>query len=234
MIKLYSFGNNFGVADPSSFVLKVDVYLRMAGIKYKSIVRSDNLSKAPKGKLPFITDGDVTVADSQFIIAYLQDKYNVDLDSHLSVEQRGIAYHLGKSLDEDLYWCMVYSRWMKEDTWPLLKEAFFSSMPFPLKYIVPILARKGIKSALFKQGLGRHTDEEIMLVTQQSLQALSDVLGDKSYFFGDKPCTFDASAYGVLAQFISSTIDNPFNDMAKQYTNLVSYCDRMTKQYYKA
>ncbi len=232
MIKLYSFGKNFGVADPSSFVLKIDVYLRMAGIKYKSIASAENLRKSPKGKLPFIIDGDVTIGDSQFIIAYLQDKYQVDLDSHLSEEQKSIAYHLGKSLDEDLYWCMVYSRWIKDDTWPLLKEAFFSSMPFPLKYIVPILARKGIKTALFKQGLGRHTDEEIMVITERSLQALSTILGDKTYFFGDKPCTFDATVYGVLAQFLSTTIDNPFNDMAKQYSTLVAYCETMNKRYY--
>lgn len=232
MIKLYSFGKHFGVTDPSPFVLKIDVYLRMAGIKYNSIARADNLRKAPKGKLPFIIDGDQTIADSQFIIAYLQDKYNVDLDSNLSEEQKSVAYHLGKSLDEDLYWCVVYSRWIREDTWPLIKEAFFSSMPFPLKQIVPPLARKGVRSALFKQGLGRHSDEEIMAVAQQSLQALSTILGDKNYFFGDKPCTFDATAYGVLAQLVSTTIDNPINDMAKQYDNLVNYCVTMTSRYY--
>jgi glutathione S-transferase len=232
MIKLYSFGKEFGVADPSPFVLKVDVYCRMAGIKFKSISSADNLRKAPKGKLPFIIDDDVTVSDSQFIIDYLQDKYKVDLDSHLSEQQKAFAYHLGQSLNEDLYWCVVYSRWARDDTWPLLKEAFFGSMPFPLKYIVPILAQKGVKSALFKQGLGRHSDEEIRLITQKALQALSTILGDKSYFFGDKLCTFDATAYGILAQLVSSTIDNPYNDMAKKYTNLVGYCERITQQYY--
>jgi hypothetical protein len=57
MIKLYSFGPSFGVADPSPYVLKVDVYMRMANIEFTSVPDVKNLQKAPKGKLPFITDG---------------------------------------------------------------------------------------------------------------------------------------------------------------------------------
>jgi glutathione S-transferase len=106
MIKLYSFGSGFGVTDPSPFVLKVDAYMRMANIEYQNIPDDSNIRKAPKGKLPFMTDRDKTIADSEFIIAYLQEKYQVKLDAHLSAEQKATAYLFGKSLDENLYWCL--------------------------------------------------------------------------------------------------------------------------------
>lgn len=232
MIKLYSFGSGFDVADPSPFILKVDAYMRMANIAYENIPNVDNLRKAPKGKLPFITDGDTTIADSQFIIAYLQKKYQVELDSGLSAEQKGIAYLMGKALDEDLYWCLVYSRWAQNDTWPLVKKAFFGSMPFPLKFLVPIIARKGVMSALQKQGLGRHSNEEINIIADKTFSALSEVLADKKYFFADSPCTFDATAFGFLSQFINVSLNNEMNDLARNYSNLVSYCNNIREKYY--
>ena len=232
MIKLYSFGSGFGVPDPSPFVLKVDSYMRMANIEFEIIPDVGNLRKAPKGKLPFIVDGDITVADSQFIISYLQNKFHVELDSSLSDEQNGIAYLIGKSLDENLYWCLVYSRWVKDDTWPHIKEAFFGSMPFPLKFIIPVLARKGVISALQKQGLGKHSDEEIKIIAQQTFQSLSDILGKKTYFFGETPCTFDATAFAFLSQFISVSLNNQFNDLARDYGNLVAYCNNIRAKYY--
>jgi len=126
MIKLYTFGEKFGVADPSPFVLKVDAYFRMAAIEFENINLPNNLTKAPKGKLPFIDDGGEIVADSQAIIEHVKSYSNKDLDKDLTNEQQAIAYLVTKSLDENLYFVLVYSRWVRDDTWPLLKEAFFS------------------------------------------------------------------------------------------------------------
>lgn len=232
MIKLYSFGSSFDMEDPSPFVLKVDAYMRMANIEYENIPDVNNLRKAPKGKLPFITEGETTIADSQFIIAYLQEKYKVELDSGLSAKQKSIAYLMGKALDEDLYWCLVHSRWARDDTWPLIKKAFFGSMPFPLKFIVPVIARKGVMSALQKQGLGRHSDKEINIIAEKTFQSLSEILADKTYFFADSPCTFDATAFGLLSQFINVTMDNEMNDLARSYSNLVAYCNAIRDKYY--
>lgn len=75
-----SFGSNFGVADASHFVLKVDAYMRMAGIQFKNIASLENLRKAPKGKLPFINDNGEIIADSQAIIAHFKQKPEQDLD----------------------------------------------------------------------------------------------------------------------------------------------------------
>ncbi len=232
MIKLYSFGPSFDVIDPSPFVLKVDAYMRLANIEYESIPAVANLKKAPKGKLPFISDGETIIADSEFIICYLQEKFQVDLDSNLTEEQKSIAYLIGKSLDENLYWCLVYSRWARDDTWVYIKKAFFGSLPYPLKIVVPPIARKGIISALKKQGLGKHSDEEIKVISKRTFEALSEILGEKSYFFGEMPSTFDATAFGFLSQFISVSLNNEINDQARQYKNLVAYCNNIQDQYY--
>ena len=50
MITLYNFGPAFGLPDPSPFVMKVEVLLKMAKLPYQT--DSAGFSKAPKGKDP--------------------------------------------------------------------------------------------------------------------------------------------------------------------------------------
>ncbi len=236
MISLYGFGASFGVMDPSPFVVKVNAFLKVAKLPHKVISGANNLKKSPKGKLPFISiqdqENELLIADSQHIFEHLSQNYPVTLDDFLTKEQQAQAYLLTKSLDENLYWCLVYSRWILEDTWPLVNKTFFSSMPLPLRWFVPNLIRKTVKKNLHGQGLGRHSKEEILTIADKSFSALSVLLGDKSYFYGDKPCSFDATAYSILCQFISVNYQNEFNDKAKSYTNLVSFCQRIEKEYY--
>jgi len=232
MIKLYSFGENFGVTDPSPFVLKVNTYMRMCKIEFESIAHPKNLNLAPKGKLPFIEVDGEKIPDSQQIIAHLKKRPEQDLDSHLNDEQKAIAYLVTKSLDENLYFVLVHSRWLRDDTWPTIKNAFFGKLPFPLKQLVPGIVRKQIRKGLKGQGIGRHSNQEMQQILRCSLQALSDLLGAKKYFFGDKPSSLDATVYAFLAAFILVNLDNPFNTIAKGYPNLVDYCQRVNAEYF--
>jgi len=236
VIKLYSFGSSFGVMDPSPFVVKVDAFMKMAALPFEVIASTNNLKIAPKGKLPFIVDNNEsdenTIADSQAILEYLTDKYQVLLDEHLSSEQKAQAYLFTKSLDENLYWCLVYSRWILEGTWQRVNKTFFGALPFPLRLFIPSLIRKSVKKNLHGQGTGRHSKAEILAISDKSFVALSTLLGDQMYFFNNKESSFDAIVYSILCQFISVDCTNEFNDKARSYPNLVQFCQRIEQAYY--
>jgi len=236
MISLYSFGSSFGVMDPSPFVVKVDAFLRMAELPYEVKSGAHYLKKSPKGKLPFISikqqAENLVIADSQNIIEHLTQSHSVTLDNFLSAEQQAQAYLLTKSLDENLYWCLVYSRWILEDTWPLANKAFFGKMPAPLRWFVPNLIRKSVRKNLHGQGTGRHSKAEILAIADKSFSALSKLLGEKDYFYGEQPCSFDATAYSILCQFISANCNNEFNDKARSYPNLLNFCQRIEQTLY--
>ena len=232
MIKLYSFGPAFGLPDPSPFVLKVDLFMRMNGIDFESVPGADNLRRAPKGKLPFIEDDGQCIADSTFIIEYLTDKYSLTMDDWLSDEQRATAQLIGKSLDENFYWCIVHSRWMREDTWPLVRSTFFDDLPVPLKQIIPILARRSTKSQIINHGMGKHNNEEINSIARHTLSSLSALLGDKPWMLGDRPCTLDITVFSMVSELVLVSIDNEMNTFAREYDNLVRYSQRILQQYY--
>jgi len=229
MITLCGFGEAFGLPDASPFVLKVDAYMRMANVPFESKNGVDNLKAAPKKQLPFILDGDRVVPDSQQIIEYLKSNKKADLDDWLSPDQKAISYLVTKSIDENFYWCLVHSRWVKDDTWPHIRDNFFSDMPFPVKQLVPPMLRKGVIKSMREHGMGRHSDAEILGIAKQNFQALSDLLGDKPFMLGEQPCTLDATAYGILAL---ATLNNDTNRAGREYPNLVAYCERIRDRYF--
>lgn len=232
MIKLYSFGPALGMPDPSPFVMKVDAWLRMSDIQFEHVSGVKNLGRAPKGKLPFIDDNGTIVADSQLIIAYLSSQYGSSIDEHLNDEQRAMAVLVGKSLDEHLYWCLVYSRWIDDQSWPHVKEPFFGKLPQPLKTLLPIIARRKVRRSLHLQGLGRHSEKEILSMMSEMLHALSDLLGDKRFLLGENPATVDATAFAFLSEFILSDLNNSAAECARSHENLVRYCERIKAEYY--
>lgn len=232
MITLYGFGPAFGMMDASPFVVKVDLYLRIAKLDYNVEGGVNHLRRSPKGKLPFIEDDNQMIGDSAFIIEYLQNKYSANLDEALTKEQKAIAYLLSRSLEESLYWCLVYSRWADDNTWPACKDSFFAGIPFLIKDIAAGVVRKKTLKNLNAQGLGRHSKKEVLSITEQSLQALSDILGDDEYFFNNTVSSFDVTVFSILCQFILVDYASEFNQLAKKYDNLVNFCERINTLYY--
>ena len=122
MITLYTFGPAFGLPDPSPFVTKAEVLLKMAGLPYRTDTKG--LSKAPKGKLPYISDGEDIIADSSFIRLHLEKRYTIDFDKGLSQHERGVACAVEKMCEDHLYWLLVYDRWADDANFKRSRQVF--------------------------------------------------------------------------------------------------------------
>ncbi|KAJ2818304.1 hypothetical protein IWW50_005862, partial [Coemansia erecta] len=88
---------------------------------------------------------------------------------------------------------------------------------------------------LAKEGFRRHADKSAHPIYDQAdqyLAALSKKLDKKQYFFGEKPSTLDAVAFGCLS--LITHVDLPQNTLktsiAEKYPNLVAFCDRIHAQ----
>ena len=89
-IKLYQFPRMFSIPNLSPFCCKLETWLRIAGVAYE-VVDTPDPRKGPKGKLPFIEDDGVRIADSSLVIEHLMKSRAVDPDAHLSPSQRATA-----------------------------------------------------------------------------------------------------------------------------------------------
>ena len=233
MIKLIQFAPALGLPNASPFCLKLETYLRMANVPYEiPPVTMAAFSKAPKGKMPYIEDNGKLIADSAFIITHLKARYGDPLDANLTPEHRAISQAFTRLLEENLYWAVVYARWIEPAGWAITRPAFFNTMPAPFKWFVPTLARRGLVKSLHGHGMGRHSREEIYAIGQRDITALADYLGEKKFFLGESPSSVDATVYGFLANLIWAPIENPLKEHAKQYPQLEAYCTRMRDRYF--
>jgi glutathione S-transferase len=231
MIKLYQFAPAFGLPNASPFCMKMETYLRMAGLPFE-LVNSGNVMRAPKRKLPYIDDGGTIVADTTFIIEYLKGRYGDPLDAALSPPERALATAFQRLIEEDLYWAVVQTRWAEEAGWAKTREAFFGDMPAPLRWFVPALARRGVLGEMRGHGMGRHAAQEIYVIGCRDVTAVADFLADKPFMLGERPTSLDAIAHAFLANLLWAPVDSPIRRHALTRPSLEAYCQRMKARYF--
>jgi glutathione S-transferase len=230
MITLYCFGRGPGLPDFSPFVVKTMLLLKLASLDY--VEDHSGFQRAPKGKLPYIDDDGTIVADSTLIRWHIETTRGIDLDRGLTQEQRAIAWAAEKMCEDHLYWIAVRGRWLDDANFARGQAHLFDSAPPLLRPILRNLVRGRVRKALNAQGTGRYTDEEATRLGLRDIETLATLLGDKSYFFGDKPCGADATFFAFIAAGLSPIWESPLRDAAKNAPNIVAYRDRILASYF--
>ncbi|HEY8034087.1 MAG TPA: glutathione S-transferase family protein [Methylobacter sp.] len=231
MITLYQLPRCWDIPNPGQFCVKLETYLRMTGLTYKTIETLPLF--APRRKLPYINDNGIQISDSRMIINHLKSSYDDILDRHLSAEQHAATKAWQRLLEEHLYWVIMYTRWNYTKTnWQANKQAIFAGLPSLLSELVASAYRYRIKAQIRGQGLARLTPDEVFKLGNEDIEAISLFLGGKPYFMGNEPTTLDASAYGMLINIIGCPIESPVKDYALSKKNIVDYCNRMQSKFF--
>jgi glutathione S-transferase len=223
----------WGLPSISPFCLKLQTWLRIAAIPCTTVVDPTPF-KAPKGKLPFLEHEGKRIGDSGFAIDYLVERFGIDPDARLSSHDRGLALALRRLVEEDLYWTMVHERWVVEENWRVLRDVVLAGVPASLRVVVAPSARRGVRRQLVGHGIGIHSAQEIRSIGCRDMNALADVLGDRPFFFGSEPTSFDAVAYGFLANILEVPIESVVKEAGRRRANLLEYLARMRERYWSA
>lgn len=230
MITLHTFGPQFQLPDPSPFVQKADVLLKISGIPFKTCI--GNLRRAPKGKMPFIEEDGKLLGDSTLIRLHLEQKYGVDFDKHLTPLQKGTAWAVEKMLEDNLYWATLNERWMDDDNFNKGPRHFFDAAPVLIRPIIVTTIRRLVRKNLYAHGLGRHTNQEITALAARTIEATANVLGDNTYLMGAHKCGADATVYAFTAANLTPHFRSELRTATQKYPNLVAYCDRMKREFH--
>jgi glutathione S-transferase len=230
MITLFTFGPMFGLADPSPFVVKSLVHMKMSGLPFD--IDTKGFNKAPKGKLPYLKDDGATVADSSFIYRHLETKHGIDLDKGLTAEQRATGWALEKMCEEHLYWAIVDARWMIDANFNKGPRNFFNAAPAPIRPLIIAKIHRDTKRTMHGHGMGRHARADIESLAARDLDAISAILGDKPFLFGAEPHAADASVYGSVSSALCPHFETPIRTFAESRPSLVAYAKRGTARWF--
>jgi hypothetical protein len=111
-------------------------------------------SKAPRGQLPYLVDGDTTIGDSDSIISHLISRNALAIDQALTPNRRDTDLLIRRMLD-DLYWVMSYSRWKDDRFWPLFRDAILRTHLDVAAESLEMAREHNFKRYHF-QGIGRY------------------------------------------------------------------------------
>lgn len=236
MIKIYRYLPAWTVPCISPYVTKACYYMSMAGLPYEPV--SQDLTKldvdSPTGKLPYIVEDDGTrVVDSTDIIRHLRRKHPGPLDEGVSAAEDAQMLAWNRLIDDHLYWtAVIQPRWRETPNWEkyLRIIAGTDDVPPPLRAFGDDF-RHRILLEFMQGGWGRMSGDQLYARAREDVDALSNFLGDKTYFMGAKPRWIDAAVLSILRH----TADTPFTfdtkDYVKSKQNLTGYMDRMKERF---
>jgi glutathione S-transferase len=236
VIQVHKFGPAFGLADASPFVMKVETYLRMTGQKYETV--ASDVRKAPRTQLPYVSIDGKIIPDSTEILEHLEAARSEKLDAHLDPKARAVALAFKSMLEEHLYFGVLFMRWATDEGWaifePKLREMIGAmGVPSLMRGMISKSARKQVIGRTRTQGIGRMPRATIVARCSEIVDAFSVQLGDNAYFCGDKPTTYDATAYAFAAGVLCPAFDNELRKHAASKKNLVEYEKRLKDAYWK-
>lgn len=214
----------------SPFCMKLETYFRMAKIPYH-VQDYMNPLKGPKNKLPFAIINGKAVSDSGLIIDYFERTLDNPLDENLNPKQRAEALMIRHTLEEHLYFIIMWSRWMDEAGWEVIKKLFFKKTPAIVRLMSGKI-RKQVSKQLYEQGMGRHTKEEIYAMGKQDIDAVAQLMGERSFYFGKQPTSIDACIFAFVGAIWFIHLDNPLIAHLKTKNNLLEYYGRIAHEYF--
>ncbi len=230
MIMLSGGGANFGLPETSPYVTKTEVQLRMAGLAYEK--QRAQPSQGPKGQIPFIDDDGRLIGDSAFIRMHIEREYGVDFDAGLSPVERAMALAIELMIDRELAPAVTYFRWMVPANFEKGPASFFNQMPEDQREAFKSEVLERVRAGFLARGIGRHSHDEIVMLSQRSLDALELLIGDKPYLMGEQPCGADAFVFATLAAAMTPFFDTPIRTHAIRRPALVAYVSRMMDRFY--
>jgi glutathione S-transferase len=230
MLQLSVFGPYFGMPDGSPFCIKALTLLKMSGLPFE--VKKMSFSKAPKGKVPYLKDGDAIIGDSHLIQQHLVVHYGADFISGYPIEKLAIGFAVARMLEEHFYFISMNIRWMRDENFWKGPYQFFADAPAPIRPLIARIVRKKFAKTQNLQGLGRHTAEERLFMAVGDLETVEAILGKNDFLLGAKPSAVDASVLGFLWAAECPYFKSEIGDYIRTRPLLMGYLKRMQEKYF--
>lgn len=230
MITLYGTGPMFGLPHASPFAIKAELLLKLSGLPYQ-LARGD-LRKAPRGKMPWITDGEDVIPDSRLIKQHLEVRHAIDFTGDYSSRALGYGLAIERMLEDHLYFFSVDNRWLVPENFAAGPVKFFAAVPAVLRPIVTAMVLRKVRNQVKLQGTGLLLPAEKLSLVRKAVDALDAVVTGQHYLLGGRVCGSDATAYAFLATLAAPGFTSDYGDYLRKKPELMGYLARMQEEFF--
>ncbi|KAJ3342826.1 hypothetical protein HDU93_000956 [Gonapodya sp. JEL0774] len=232
-IILYQFPRDPDKVSLSSFCIKAETLLRVAGAPYRNVFLQS--PKHTKGKLPVYEWRGELFEDSQLGYEELvrRGAFGASVDEGLTDTQRAIGQCVRQTIESHAYPILVFERFQYE--WETVRAELLKGVPGIISIFVGYFIRSKITSALVSHGIGRYSETELFdTLLPADLAAVSTILGANTWVTGARnPSTADAALFGFIAGAVGAGKYSPRTKKeVRRHANLVQYYERVRKLYW--
>uniref|UniRef100_A0A0N5CFU7 GST C-terminal domain-containing protein n=1 Tax=Strongyloides papillosus TaxID=174720 RepID=A0A0N5CFU7_STREA len=156
--------------------------------------------------------------------------FDLVLDSELTTAQKSEVDAYYSFLKKTLYPAIVHLLWNDESNYSTLTHRwYFSKLSFLSKfYKITNIKEKELGYIEAKNS----SSADIIKIAMRTITQLSNKLGDKKYFFGDKPSSLDALIFGYLAPLLKLPLpSDKLQAYLQGYPNLVRFVESILSIY---
>ena len=230
MITLFGMPSAGGLKQLSPYVVKVEMALRYLNAEYKiQSVDPWKIGKlSPNGKVPWIKVDNVEIGESDVIIEHLVKVYKSDLLASLSTDDQLVGTALKRLTEKNLYWHMVWSKFMTSESREEIIGCFFSRYP---KFIQTFASRYAIKihiSFSKVHEVGNLSEARRDVEATADLMTLSRQLEKDNFLLGPDITVFDFSIAAMLASILFHTPKTWLTVLAESYPVVPDYLARVS------
>lgn len=216
----------------SPFVVKLLAVADYKGLEYRHQeyvgIRELRTLNPITGKVPVTRiDGEVLI-DTSFIVKRFDEIQSTPAlfskDPLIAANQR----MLEDWSDEAFYWYNQALRWAPQNE-PRTIEQNSRFVPTPLQLFAKPLLRQLVGKQPLSQGLGRLPIDMLITELTQRFDDLVALLGDRPFFYSEKPSVADFAIYGVFNTGIEGGITPEFAKLVSERPTLSDWRLRVKK-----
>jgi glutathione S-transferase len=204
-LTLYDFPADPGITGYptfSPFVFQVERALKLAKLSFRHTrINMPDLKKLnPVGQLPVLGIGTELVADSTRILHRIEALAPGSLSAGLDARALAEAWLWEEFADTALYPHVLATRWWDERGWPVVRKAFFVSVPALARGFVSAMVRKGTLKRLHGRDFVRAGPEAYQRRLDGVLDLLDARAPEQGFWLGARPSVADLGLFAHLHQ----------------------------------
>lgn len=212
----------------SPFVLEVERGLRLSQLPFEratpSMMQIRKLN--PVGQLPVLAVDSENVADSTAILRRIDALCSGALVRGLTKEQSAEAWLWEEFADTALYPFVLATRWADDRGWPVPRDAFFGSIPFPLRPLIANGIRKRVIKRLVERDFLRAGLPALYGRLRHTLDALDTRAPAAGFWLGPNASVADLGLFAHLHSLRLPQTPWQAEEVAKR-PRLSAYLDRV-------
>ncbi|MET0340438.1 MAG: glutathione S-transferase family protein [Polyangiales bacterium] len=189
-----------GWSSYSPFVMLVERALRVAGVSFAhervSFPKIKQIN--PLGQLPVLRVGEELVRDSTVILHRIEALAPESLTRGLDAGARAEAWLWEEFGDTALYPLVLATRWADERGWAHVRQAFFGSLPAPLRAVIAPIVRRGVMRSLHGRDHLRGGLEALEARVARVLEHLEARAPEAGFWLGAAPSVADLGLFAHL------------------------------------